>query len=105
MSADRELLETAAEAAGLSIRLVLVDGSLDVGAHMPPWNPLANDGDALRLAVNQLLQVTVATDGVHVEGLTTNGVLPYAFEPHGADPYAATRRAIVRAAAALKGKT
>ena len=60
---DRELLEQAAKAAGIAVvraRLhdpacqdFLIRGSVrnpyqDLG----PWNPLADDGDALRLAVN-----------------------------------------------------
>ena len=60
------------------------------------WNPLKNDGDALRLAVMLRLDVDCEHDPIAV-GRDEIGVR----EPWGVDPYAATRRAIVRAAAAL----
>ncbi len=58
------------------------------------WNPLADDGDALRLAVK--LRMLVELDSYHamadgcVEDLAG-----------GQDPFAATRLAIVRAAAEI----
>jgi hypothetical protein len=73
---DRELLELAAKAAGIpfsNIELV--------------WNPLTDDGDALRLAVKL--------------DLFDAATLTYEPEEYRADPYAATRRAIVRAAAEI----
>ena len=79
---DRELLELAAKASGL----------LYMG------NPLADDGDALRLAVKLHLCVTSFTDEQMV-GYVINGEGYNVHELPGTDPYAATRRAIVRAAA------
>lgn len=90
---DRELLELAAQAAGITG--FWVDAGLNIRSDAWPliWNPLIDDGDALRLAVK--LQIHLAhhhygigwVDARHIKELT------------GADPYAATRRAIVRAAA------
>jgi len=100
---DRELLELAAKAAGIKLRWwdnsrnglrVCNDtGSVCKRLH---WNPIEDDRDALRLAVKLGLSVRIATKA----GFTwVNG-----FEgstPHGNDPYAATRRAITRAAAEI----
>ena len=111
---DRELLELAAEAAGIEYDAEAsqphpkskVFFGLWIVIHSEPyegqkryWNPLTDDGDALRLAVKLVLAVSVCTDytvilGVFVDGLAVR-------ENHGDDPYAATRRVIVRAAAEL----
>jgi len=101
---DRELLEAAAKAAGH----VLVDEQDDDGFGglmiEPPhhdmgalhWNPLHDDGDALRLAV--ALRITPHIDGNMTEAEYSAG---FSTEAHLGDPYAATRRAIVRAAAEI----
>jgi hypothetical protein len=68
------------------------------------WRPLEDDGDALRLAVKLGLLVYVMLDagftairlpGEHIGGKYDE------VQTHNGDPYAATRRAIVRAAAAI----
>ncbi len=98
---DRELLELAAKAAGIkALRCpngVLRDCTgLDPAMNIfsaPEWNPLTDDGDALRLAVRLGMRVTPRTawaDGFN--GFT---------DSFNADDYAATRRAIVRAAAEI----
>jgi hypothetical protein len=96
---DRELLELAAKAAGydgLGSWDERVNAMWDgEGWH---WNPLTDDGDALRLAVKLGLildckyQSAMPHDrqGVGEDWLDGDGK---------DDPYAATRRAIVRAAA------
>jgi hypothetical protein len=61
------------------------------------WNPLTDDGDALRLAVRLKLEVAIH----ETESGVINGNLIGGIEKHGDDPYAATRRAIVRAAAEI----
>ena len=101
MMNDKELLELAAKAAGVKA-LWSPDGVLRdcTNGHpaqniysAPPWNPLTDDGNSLRLAVK--LNLTVCSGPVYsyVVGCTQ--------EPNNGDPYAATRRAIVRAAAEI----
>lgn len=65
-----------------------------------PWSPLTDDGDALRLAV--ALRLYVECNHSYVQ--TRDGLNIEPYENYGDDPYAATRRAIVRAAAEI-GKT
>ena len=84
---DRELLELAAKAAGCTLGYEIIE---DV------WNPLTDDGDALRLAVK--LGVDVFGSSHYRMCEWDEGV---ATEPSNNDPYAATRRAIVRAAAEI----
>lgn len=109
MGTDRELLEAAAKAAGYRIMGFDDSGVCWIKAHMgsSAWNPLADDGDALRLAVKLKLvietnplppQTWVCTKSAEdIEQGDWTGVSEF----HHDDPYAATRRAIVRAAAAL----
>ena len=109
---DRELLEAAAKACGIDgaygvasddyyydgnvegILTILPDGQSYV------WNPLTDDGDALRLMVKLRLTVNCSYDEVAICGqeFTQKEVF---IERNGEDPLAATRRAIVRAAAAI----
>ena len=102
MSADRELLELAAKAAGISgaykepvcanpygIEVCLEDGACTY------WNSRANDGDALRLAVK--LGMTVST-GSRVGYVMVNGK-GTRIEYGTSDVLAATRYAITCAAA------
>lgn len=103
---DRELLELAAKAAGKKVRIypgmtvmrgtdcVCVDA--DTGL---PWNPIVDDGDALRLAVRLHFMVDVRDNGAYTYVLGDFGLNSY--ESHGDDPCAATRRAITRAAAEI----
>jgi hypothetical protein len=60
------------------------------------FSPLKDDGDALRLAVKLRMHVSVYPTKTNV---TADGV--YRGQLHEADPYAATRRAITRAAAEI----
>jgi hypothetical protein len=85
---DRELLELAAKAAGI---YYWIPGSTR------EWNPLTDDGDALRLMVSLRMNVHLDSNMVDVD---PDGVHWFS-ETYGDDPYAATRRAIVRAAAAI----
>lgn len=89
---DRELLELAAKAAGM--KLAWPDDGEDDGPYIDvwePWNPLTDDGDALRLAVKLCSQEYI---GEWIDKHCTAS-------EYNADPYAATRRAIVRAAAEI----
>ena len=108
---DRELLELAAKAAGVSaywstdgtiqarpLFVVSVIGATGAMPYEEEWNPLKNDGDALRLAVKLCLLVNIDLGISFVTDGTTESDLS---EKHGSDPCAATRRAIVRAAAEI----
>lgn len=93
---DRELLELAARAAGIEFQWrgsVLCDRH-GLALH---WNPLTDPGDALRLAVQLNMDITMWTDKVFAAALRQE--LAVVAEPLGTDPLAATMRAIVRAAA------
>jgi hypothetical protein len=95
---DRELLELAAKAAGIEV----FTGEHDDGLHDVDgfaWNPLTNDGDALRLAVRTGMDIHCGGEFAKFVGV---GEPPrQTMEPRRPDEYAATRRAIVRAAAAM----
>jgi hypothetical protein len=75
------------------------------GDAFPVWSPLEDDGQALRLAVKLGIIVCVDHDlgicGIHLPKCRGKYDL---IEELGDDPYAATRKAIVRAAAAIKGE-
>ena len=101
---DRELLELAAKAAGYAV-VPHPNGKSCSDLHFilarQNWNPLTDDGDALRLAVklNLLLLLYPDDRAVRVTRLDQpNTIVSFGTPP---DPYAATRRAIVRAAAAI----
>ena len=97
---DRELLELAAKAAGIgttwtdTYRQFFKDG-YELGQRAF-WNPLTDDGDALRLAVMLRMHVSVYPTRTSV---TADDV--YLEQLHGVDPMGATRGAIVRAAAEI----
>jgi hypothetical protein len=109
---DCELLELAAKAAGIvydtnDIYVSAIDGQIQ-GISVPTgkspisyrtWNPLTDDGDALRLAVKLQLDICQGDSVVSAECYFEFGAA--ANEPKTSDPYAATRRAIVRAAAEI----
>ena len=105
---DRELLELAAKAAGLKVneRQQAARDALILPATAPlwinevstGWNPLIDDGHALRLAVKLKLLVNV-TD--FFSFATAGDAVLHDEEIHNGDAYAATRRAIVKAAAAM----
>ena len=88
---DRELLEFAAKAAGYKKRFV----------HYLGWNPLIDDGDALRLMVKLGLGVSVPLGYKRTDVVAFSDSRINVIESHGIDPLAATRRAIVRAAAEI----
>ncbi len=95
---DRELLEAAYAAyrPGENYTRLVNDAGSDY------WNPLTDDGDALRLAVKLGIDLTfylnAQGNGPWVEAATDDDASDELLQ---ADPYAATRRAIVRAAAEL----
>lgn len=93
---DRELLELAAKAAGHSMTPQSFVGDYWIKEGRI-WNPLNDDGDALRLAVKLNMDID-NTDGEHSQAYCAG---KYGTEAFAEDPYAATRRAIVRAAAEI----
>ena len=111
---DRELLEMAAKAAGITLEW---DGNPDdwmpmyyEGKTYHQWNPLKDDGAALRLAVK--LGIDLLFTHEDVEAVATQHarlddqemISPWALESwtlKQQDHYAATRLAIVRAAAEI----
>lgn len=104
---DSELLEAAAKAAGIEVYGWFSDdedGEFwgDIGPlddDVVQWSPLTDDGDALRLAVRLLLATEVFAQFVQV--VTQDGDVFRVMSSELDDPYAATRRAIVRAAAEI----
>ena len=110
---DKELLELAAKAAGLNVKMTEVDqddnfSGLIVGKRNTKekiwWNPLVSDGDALRLSVDLSMTIQHLDLSIKVTpylngaccGITTAEVC-------GSRQFA-TRRAIVRAAAEIGRK-
>jgi hypothetical protein len=101
---DKQLTEMAAKASFYSIRSKsLADSNSNANPKRDiTWNPLKNDGDAHRLAVTLKLTIDHGYDMVFVN-LTTHSFdeAVEAQESYNGDEYAATRRAIVRAAAII----
>ena len=105
---DREYLELAAKAAGIELRWH-PDGTAYSDSRCKDywgvWNPLTDDGDALRMAVKLFMFVDSAAgapDSFGAELVRAGNEVVDKTEPrtHN-DPYADTRRAIVRAAAEI----
>jgi hypothetical protein len=102
------LLEDAAHVAGYKVARRSDDGAaLLLEGVQDAWNPLHDDGDALRLAAQ--LRITVADDSgsgggdwvyAHAPAPLDAAVVRH-YERIGSNPAAAYRRAIVRAAAAM----
>lgn len=106
MKTDRELLELAAKASGeLTASWYGNDAYFD--GVLSRWNPLTDDGDALRLAVDLDLAIVpypIYNKQKHSVLVQKKNLDESRFEKmelHGDDPRAATRRAITRAAAAI----
>jgi len=106
---DRELLELAARAAGINWRNwtpTMFSGETELRDWPYEWNPLTDDGDALRLAAKLVLRVDPfncqgesGARAQHIDAPFTEYT-----SGNGGDHMAAVRRAIVRAAAHL-GRT
>lgn len=115
---DKELIELAAKAIGINVvsKLMPVFGSnnetleffqLFDDGKVGTWNPLKDSGDALQLVVNLHLIVGVYDSYTSVcltnsadRLFTAEESLCWNSETNG-DPYAATRKAITRAAAEI----
>ncbi|MGS1060583.1 hypothetical protein [Burkholderia glumae] len=113
---DRELLELAAKAAG-----IIVDGFEDapwleirygytcaISCPSGYWNPLEDDGDALRLAVKlglEINRVESMQKTICWYGRSYPCCIVELDSQNGGNPYAAARRAITRAAAEIARTT
>ncbi len=106
---NRELLELAAKAAGIAHEGVTDEGACILKpdrswSHY--WNPRADDGDALRLLTKMpFRELYVSEIGATVSWRRDGGTHGYKCDEyaseHGGDLNAATRLAIVRAAAEI----
>lgn len=99
---DRELLELAAKAAGFDLKPHpnrSISKDLQFICNGSNWNPLSDDGDALRLAVKLAIEISPCPehDSVMCEpkGSPDSIITTEALDDYGA------RRAIVRAAAEI----
>ena len=110
MHDEHELLEMAAKAAGVADVGEWFDSDegpyFVVGSKV--WDPITDDGDALRLAVKLNLHICIDAESsgvITVEwGFDEGGSAAFSVEEFShdeEDDLAATRRAIVRAAAAI----
>jgi hypothetical protein len=102
---DKELLEMAAKASGLKCHFAndAKDSCMFFDNPKTPgiwgsWNPLTDDGDAFRLAVGLGMYINMY-DSETKANVGVSSLL--ATEVYAKDKCAATRRAIVRAAAAI----
>ena len=109
---DKELLEKAAKAAGYLLEDDDDEGFSwvvwDENNNPTDWNPLTDDGDALRLAVKLKMDIVHDFDrvmAVYGDGDATLTTEYFYDLPTPTDQYAATRRAIVRAAAEIGKNT
>lgn len=110
---DRELLLKAAQAAGYQLHLPLMEQraascpeSIALALAKPGatwWNPLDDDGDALRLAAALRIDVWFPGRGAVQAGTPGSPITTEAINTERC-PNACTRRAIVRAAAAGPAK-
>lgn len=105
---DIQLLELAARAAEISYIRGVSEATLGLciatndDEDQEWWNPLVNDGDAFRLAVALGISVSTPDDGDMVASATHWSLTRfYAEKVTHTDLYSSTRRAIVRAAAAM----
>ena len=102
---DRELLEMAAKAAKIKIHNIENSGGPHYKGTLNRWNPLDDDGDALRLAVKLRLDVMFGFDDeenvVSVNANWDGAPAEVIQEILGKDVAEATRCAIVRAAAEI----
>lgn len=114
---DRELLRAAARATGVNYDpekskphpksgafwgLWLVINGEPTEYQRRHWNPLRDDGDALRLAVKLCIDIKPPrTEDDDAQARQIEQSFGMFETQRDTDPYAATRRAIVRAAAAI----
>jgi hypothetical protein len=99
---DKELLELAAKADGRKTERIA--GKLWIEKCTTEWNPLTDDGDALRLSVNLDMDIVFDFDRVMVVfgDADATCITEYFYDlPKSTNRLDATRKAIVRAAAEI----
>lgn len=98
---DLELIEFAAKAAGIEMHRGRGWKSFHDVTRMSgiKWNPLEDDGDALRLACKLNLDVDIQES--HTRCWSPDGVITMTSGEYGDDKHRAVRRAIVLTAAAI----
>lgn len=95
---DRELLELAAKAAGIPMKPDFAEKYDYYMADPLMWNPLTDDGDALRLAF--MLGIDISFNWECAQCVYVD-IMMETLDRNGGDKGSATRRAIVRAAAEI----
>lgn len=101
---DRELLEAAAKAAGIALKPHpnrSITGLHWIKATGGNWGPLIDSGQALELAVKLMMSVDITEHEESTYVYAGPSPRVWAMEMWRGDRDAATRRAIVRAAASL----
>lgn len=107
---DREMLNLAAKAAGLRFEWRPNPSIRESGLEWLEWNPLADDGDAFRLMIKLDLSSLVVFSWPNLNRRREFWSLNSGYDggksattesEYTSDPYAATRRAIVMAAAEI----
>ena len=104
---DKELLEYAAKAAGIEVYWCESNSCYWLADESDSFVPLDNDGDALRLAVKLRMDLLFDDKAIeanatyHSKQIDGETIFPWSWESIEPDPYAATRRTIVRVAAAI----
>ena len=107
MATDRELLELAARAVGIvgtwaSVHQAYGDQTVEGLYCGSPifWNPLADDGDALRLAIDANVRFDLVLEDSRGYAEAESVYIEFEWDMHRpSDRYEAVRRAIVRVAA------
>jgi len=100
MKTDRELLELAAKAAGLEITEKMADfyARKRKEDRFELWNPLTDDGDALRLAVKLNMDMLITDEWTKIKQRKGHWIM---YDGRELSAIEITRRAIVRAAAEI----
>jgi hypothetical protein len=102
MNDDRELLELAAKAAGYSfVTFHGDDVTAWIGRDPLAWNPLTDDGDALRLAVQLQFDLSLGHRGASVKNWGGRIIAEELCHQDSGEELPCARRAIVRAAAEI----
>lgn len=108
---DRELLEWAAKSAGYTGGVefrgltdecfFVFDANTARRTWQATWDPLYNDGDSRRLEVMLNMTVYVMMTFTEIRKVSLDGSIQRAIAQHDGNPFAATRRAVLRVAAEI----